>query len=80
MRVDDLTRNRQREAHAAAPLIERPIAVTVPEAERSEPVPPAFPSAFTDCPVVRLEESPTAMVFRCAAPRAWRTATSSAAS
>ncbi len=39
--------------------IARSIPVTVPKAARSEPVPPAFPSAFTDWPALRVAESPS---------------------
>ena len=61
-------------------VIARSTPVTVPEAARSEPVPPAFPSAFTDWPAARVAESPRGTVFRFEAPLACRTATSSDAS
>ena len=58
-------------------LIERPRPVTVPDAEISLPVPPAFPSARTDSPASTESESPMGVVFRFEAPLACRTATSS---
>ena len=38
-------------------VIPRPTPVTVPEAGRNEPVPPAFPSAVTDWPALTASES-----------------------
>ena len=58
-------------------VIARSTLVTVPEAELSLPVPPAFPTACTASPTSTVAESPREAAFRFEAPLACMTATSS---